>query len=105
MAKGKHVVGLDNHTSFVRAFRGGELDGTATPITRGSRTQLWEVTLKNSDGQIIATGRVRLLALDPDAGSKRRKSCLSARASDQLLGAPDKIHDSMATSSPGLRAK
>ncbi len=67
MAKGKHVVGLDNHTSFVRAFRGGELDGTATPITRGSRTQLWEVTLKNSDGQIIATGRVRLLALDPDA--------------------------------------
>lgn len=67
MSKGKHVVGLDNHTSFVRAFRGGTLDARATPLTRGSRTQLWEVTLTNSDGAVIATGRVRLLALDPEA--------------------------------------
>ncbi len=67
MAKGRHVVGLENHTSFVRACRGGVLSAVATPITRGSRTQLWEVTLRNEDNAIIATGRVRLLALEPDA--------------------------------------
>lgn len=67
MGKGRQCVGLDNHTSFVRAFRGGALDGVARPITRGSRTQLWEVTLTNSEGAVISTGRVRLLALEPDA--------------------------------------
>lgn len=67
MAKGKTVVGLENSTSFVRAVREGTLDAVGTPITRGGRTQLWEVTIRTADGAIVATGRVRLLVLDPDA--------------------------------------
>jgi 1,4-dihydroxy-2-naphthoyl-CoA hydrolase len=67
MARGQHVVGLENHTSFVRAVREGTLEATASPITRGRRTQVWEVAIRNEDGALVATGRVRLLVLEPEA--------------------------------------
>lgn len=65
VAQGKAVVGLENQTSFVRATRSGTLTARATPITRGRRTQLWEVTIRDDAGAIAATGRVRLLVVDP----------------------------------------
>jgi acyl-coenzyme A thioesterase PaaI-like protein len=40
---------------------------TATPLSRGRRSQVWEATARNEAGQIVSTGRVRLLCLD--AGS------------------------------------
>jgi len=66
-AKGKTVVGLENHTSFVRAVRGGTLRIVGLPITRGRRSQLWEVTIRGDDDAIVATGRVRLMVLDEGA--------------------------------------
>lgn len=65
MQRGLTVVGVENHTSFVRAVRAGTIRVTATPITRGRRTQLWEATARDAQGQIVATGRVRLLCLQP----------------------------------------
>ncbi len=67
LESGKNVVGLENHTSFVRAVREGTLHAEAKPITRGRRSQVWEVTIRNDESAIVATGRVRLLVLDPDA--------------------------------------
>ncbi len=67
MTSGKSVVGLENHTSFVRAVRGGTLHAEATPITRGRRSQVWEVTIRNDEGAIAATGRVRLLVVEPES--------------------------------------
>ena len=66
-ARGQSVVGLDNSTTFIRAVREGTLRATARPLTRGRRTQVWETTIIDSDGRLIATGRVRLLCLDPGA--------------------------------------
>jgi acyl-coenzyme A thioesterase PaaI-like protein len=43
------------------------LRATARPITRGRRTQVWEGEVRDAAGRIVATGRVRLLCLDPDA--------------------------------------
>ena len=57
------AVGLDNHTSFVRATRDGTLRATARPITRGRRTHVWEADVRDADGALLATGRVRLLVL------------------------------------------
>ncbi len=37
MKEGRGVAGLDNHTSFLKAVRGGVLRGRATPLTRGRR--------------------------------------------------------------------
>ncbi len=66
-ARGQSVVGLENHTSFIRAVREGTLRATSTPITRGRRTQVWETTIVDADGKVVASGRVRLLCLDPGA--------------------------------------
>jgi uncharacterized protein (TIGR00369 family) len=65
-ARGQSAVGLDNHTSFIRAVRGGRLRLTATPLTRGGRSQLWEGRIVDEKGRLVATGRVRLLCLDSD---------------------------------------
>lgn len=67
MAGGKRVVGLENHTSFIKAARSGTLIGTARPLTRGRRSQVWEVSVVGDDGRLVATGRVRVLCLEPDA--------------------------------------
>ncbi len=65
MPRGQAVVGVENHTSFIRAARTGRIRVTATPLTRGRRSQVWEATARNEAGQIVSTGRVRLLCLDP----------------------------------------
>ena len=65
LARGQGVVGVENHTSFIRAVRSGRVRVTATPLTRGRRSQVWEATARNEGGQIVSTGRVRLLCLDP----------------------------------------
>jgi len=65
MARGHGgAVGLENHTTFVRATRGGTIRGTARPITRGRRTHVWEAEVRDAEGVLLATGRVRLLVLE-----------------------------------------
>lgn len=64
-ARGKNIVGLENHTSFVRGAREGKLSARALPLTRGQRTQLWEVVIENDEAKTVATGRVRFLVVEP----------------------------------------
>jgi 1,4-dihydroxy-2-naphthoyl-CoA hydrolase len=66
-AAGQSVVGVENHTSFLRAVRSGKLRVTALPLSRGRRTQIWEASVKDAHGKLVATGRVRLLCLEPDS--------------------------------------
>ena len=62
--RGQRVVGLENSTSFLRAVRSGKLRGTARPVTRGRTSQVWEAWIRDEKGDLVATGRVRLLCLD-----------------------------------------
>jgi uncharacterized protein (TIGR00369 family) len=62
--RGQSVVGVENHTSFIRAAREGRVTVTARPLTRGRRSQLWQAEARLADGTLVASGRVRLLALD-----------------------------------------
>lgn len=64
MARKQAVVGVENHTSFVHAVRTGRVTVTATPLSRGRRSQIWEAVSRDEAGQMVATGRVRLLCLD-----------------------------------------
>jgi uncharacterized protein (TIGR00369 family) len=69
LPRGLAVVGLENHTSFIRAVRAGAgLRGVATPITRGRRTQVWEGQVFDEQDRLVATGRVRLLCFDAEEG-------------------------------------
>jgi 1,4-dihydroxy-2-naphthoyl-CoA hydrolase len=58
---GTPVVGVDNHTSFVRAAREGRLTARATPLHIGRRAQLWECVILDASQRLIATGRLRLM--------------------------------------------
>ena len=72
---GRAVAGLENHTSFIRAIREGHLTATATPLTRGRRSQVWQCDIVDESGKLIATGRVRLHSFEPGeeiAGEKPR---------------------------------
>jgi uncharacterized protein (TIGR00369 family) len=65
MKNGQAVVGLENATSFLRAAREGTLRVTAVPVVRGRRSQVWEATVRDELGRPLATGRVRLMCLEP----------------------------------------
>ena len=61
------VVGVANHTDFLRATRHGRITGTATPIHRGRGQQLWLVEVRDEQHRLVARGEVRLQNLAPDA--------------------------------------
>jgi 1,4-dihydroxy-2-naphthoyl-CoA hydrolase len=62
------VVGVNNNTDFLRAISSGMVYGTATPVHRGRRQQLWIVTITDSDDRLVARGQVRLQNLEAEAG-------------------------------------
>jgi 1,4-dihydroxy-2-naphthoyl-CoA hydrolase len=62
--RGQSVVGLENHTSFLRAARSGRLRVTGRPVVGGRATQVWEATVRDEKERVLAVGRVRLLCID-----------------------------------------
>ena len=58
------IVGVDNHTSFLKATRSGTLRVVARPLSIGKGTQLWEANIENEQQQLVATGRVRLMVVE-----------------------------------------
>lgn len=65
--EGKSTVGLENSTTFLRAVRSGTLRGTARPLVRGRRSQVWEADIRDARGRLVASGRVRLMVLESGA--------------------------------------
>ena len=65
-AYGRTIVGLDNHTSFLRAVSEGILTAVAEPITAGRRTQIWSTRISDANGKGVALGQLRLLCLEID---------------------------------------
>lgn len=63
------VVGVSNHTNFLRSARVGDtLAATATPVHRGRLQQLWVVEIDDHTGRTVARGEVRLQNLPATAG-------------------------------------
>lgn len=54
------VVGVSNHTDFLRAATTGRMTATATPIHRGRSQQLWLVDVVDEQDRLVARGQVRL---------------------------------------------
>ena len=55
-----NVVGVANHTNFIRATRDGTVTATATPVQRGRTQQLWQVEIVDDQSRLVARGEVRL---------------------------------------------
>lgn len=59
------AVGLENHTTFLRAAGAGtEVIFEGKPLHAGRRTQVWEVRVTEAgSGRELATSRVRLMVV------------------------------------------
>jgi uncharacterized protein (TIGR00369 family) len=64
-SEGKSAVGLENATSFLRAVRSGTIRCTARPVFTGKRSHVWGAEVTDDRGRLVATGRVRLMILEP----------------------------------------
>jgi uncharacterized protein (TIGR00369 family) len=65
---GGNVVGVNNNTDFLRSISSGMVYGTAEPIHRGRRQQLWLVTITDDGDRVVARGQVRLQNLEAQPG-------------------------------------
>jgi len=59
------VVGISNRTQFHRATRSGTLSIQATPAGDDPPRQLWDATVTDENGRLVASGQVHLMRLDP----------------------------------------
>ena len=66
MSRGQRAVGLENHTSFIRAVGSGRLFAVARPVTRGRTSQVWEAWIRDGEERLVARGTVRLLCIAAD---------------------------------------
>jgi len=75
----KNTVGLENNTSFLKAVRGGRLRCTARPLLLGKRTHVWEAGIHDDQGRLVASGRVRLMVLEPGAAVAGREVSMQVK--------------------------
>ena len=68
------IVGVSNHTDFLRSHSEGVLLAEARPIHVGRRTQLWQVEIqRESDAKLVARGQVRLQVLEELPRQRRQR--------------------------------
>ena len=69
--EGHSVVGVENHTSFVRPLGlGAWMHCRAIPIHKGRRSQLWQADVRDERQRLVASGRVRLFCVPIDGGAE-----------------------------------
>lgn len=69
---GHNIVGVENHTSFLRPVRSGKLSAVATPVHQGRTTQLWQAEVFDAQQRLVATGRVRLMSVPAEVSPETR---------------------------------
>lgn len=69
MGEGRTTVGVENSTAFLKAVRDGRLRCTARPLSLGRRSQVWQAEVHDQRARLVATGRVRMLVLEPGAAA------------------------------------
>ncbi|HEY7941794.1 MAG TPA: PaaI family thioesterase, partial [Candidatus Limnocylindrales bacterium] len=64
LARGQIAVGVHNSTDFIRSMTAGRVSVTATPVQQGRTQQLWEVSITDTQGRLVARGSLRLQNVD-----------------------------------------
>ncbi|MGE3619367.1 MAG: PaaI family thioesterase [Acidimicrobiia bacterium] len=66
-----HIVGVSNHTDFIRGVREGATTTVATPIHQGRSQQLWLAEVRDDRDRLVARGQVRIQNLESSDGLGR----------------------------------
>jgi len=68
--KKQAAVGLEINANHIRPMRSGKVIGTATPIHRGSQTQLWQIDIRNDQNKRVCISRCTLAVIKKPGGSR-----------------------------------
>ena len=60
---GRYCVGLEISASHIKSVRSGLVTGRARPMHLGQSTQVWDITIKNDERQIVCVSRLTLAVL------------------------------------------
>jgi 1,4-dihydroxy-2-naphthoyl-CoA hydrolase len=60
----QQCVGLEINANHVRAVKSGWVYGTARPLHRGRRTQIWEIRIEDDQQRLVCISRLTLAVLD-----------------------------------------
>lgn len=61
----KTAVGVEINANHIRSVKeGGMVRGTATPIKKGSRIQIWETRIEDERGKLVCVSRCTLAVID-----------------------------------------
>ena len=59
----RYCVGLEISASHIKSVRSGLVTGRARPMHLGQSTQVWDITIKNDDRQLVCVSRLTLAVL------------------------------------------
>lgn len=59
----KAVVGIEINANHLRGVREGEVKGIARPLHVGRSTQVWEIRIENSAGQLVCISRLTVAVI------------------------------------------
>lgn len=61
--KEKEVVGIEINANHLKGVSSGKLFGCAKPIRIGQKIQVWNVEIKNDDGELTCVSRITLAVI------------------------------------------
>ncbi|TAH05051.1 MAG: hotdog fold thioesterase [Sphingobacteriales bacterium] len=56
-------VGMEINANHLRSVRSGTVTGTATPLHRGSSSQVWEIKIHDDHGKLVCVSRLTVAVL------------------------------------------
>ncbi|MFZ6052686.1 PaaI family thioesterase [Halocola ammonii] len=58
------AVGIEVNTNHLKGVRSGSVVGEASILHRGRKSHVWNVDIKNENGELTATGRLTVMVVD-----------------------------------------
>ncbi|MEW5959497.1 MAG: hotdog fold thioesterase [Chloroflexota bacterium] len=60
----QYALGLDINANHLRPVKSGYVYGTARPVHRGQRTQVWEIKITDEAQNLVCISRLTLIIVD-----------------------------------------
>lgn len=63
-SRSQYCVGLDINANHIKSARSGFVFGKAKPIHIGTRTQVWEIVIRNENNELVCISRLTMAVID-----------------------------------------
>jgi 1,4-dihydroxy-2-naphthoyl-CoA hydrolase len=63
LEEGFYAVGLEIKANHIKSISQGRVTGRTTPLHLGRTTQVWDIDIKNDNGELICASRLTMAVL------------------------------------------